>query len=1106
MDKRIIIFTCLVLGLAANALGLKTSVIEFGRSGSYSYQAAISIGLTSNTLNLYSESFGSTVTLEQLATSAGVTDHGALNGLGDDDHSVYQNTARHTSAHSAAYNNALSVSGGIGSPSNIGEHIASNRYHFSKPSLVFEVDSDGTRSYATIAAAAADADTSGGGTILVWPNINGYNEQVSLGSGVNLVGVASKNAILTCKIYYSAAGGAVISTAGSNVIMGIGIENTATGGTRNSAIHFSGSLTVYDCLLTQGVGGWGLVYGAVANRPTFDGCQLLGGEKLFYTNRGANIYRAIINKTLDEEVFTGAASNSTWSVFWCSIENQFAGDNEGLFSLDGTPGTVRMVDCIFLNAVNGLPGRLFRHDTLAGTAQIHNIGNITTIGSGAITYTPYRTYRPAFEERVVIYDNTSSVTLLLQRESGGSGNYIEVRNTAGTLKAKLDSDGIWTPSLAGVEDEAVNIGFHGTTSTLTSLQDFFRKIVSSAEIGVTTYTSNGDGSAFVSGSFGILRDSNSLDGVFGFADWAASTTLSLVDGETNHVFATYNNNSPVLDVTITESDIDGNTMVELLEIARDGNTLHFGPHGPILRDWMKKLNQFLHDNFGALRGASGLRISEVGTRNLAVTAAPRAWKELRSFGVNAFNSATSDTFTYWVRSGATTWISLKSQTQLSALYYDDGDSTAVLSANRHANSWVYSHIAENDKHVVYGRGNFTEAEALLESAPSSLPYVLDNFGVLLGRFTYKKNVNNAVDVSSAFDVQFPASQVTNHDDLSNLNTTNYSHPTDADKDTLTDGSNADTLHTHTNFNGITLDTGSINLPQDESINDGTISLTFDSTPSFDFTGAPIYAPVGSVGAPTYSFASDPNTGIYSTSNNLRIAADGTLAAAFTKTVATFPGVARYGDGTAGAPSISYGNDTDSGWYRVTANTIAAATSGVERVRISDGTSWTLTVSGYAVATMFVDATPGWSGTPMEAWAAAAAIRSDDDGNLDHKTLPAPVKTIIKKVELIETEVETDIERGGKYFVEVETEKDGRNVSMNVTMNSVALGAAKTDSVAQQAQIDDLLARIELIEDRLEIAHAEMTRGLIGATGLFLILVSIGAAIARSSRDGKRRVA
>jgi len=58
-----------------------------------------------------------------------VNDHGGLSGLGDDDHAQYLNNSRHDSRHSAAFNNALAISGAVGGDATLGAHVGNSGRH-----------------------------------------------------------------------------------------------------------------------------------------------------------------------------------------------------------------------------------------------------------------------------------------------------------------------------------------------------------------------------------------------------------------------------------------------------------------------------------------------------------------------------------------------------------------------------------------------------------------------------------------------------------------------------------------------------------------------------------------------------------------------------------------------------------------------------------------------------------------------------------------------------------------------------------------------------------------------------------------------------------------
>lgn len=120
---------------------------------------------------------------------------------------------------------------------------------------------------------------------------------------------------------------------------------------------------------------------------------------------------------------------------------------------------------------------------------------------------------------------------------------------------------------------------------------------------------------------------------------------------------------------------------------------------------------------------------------------------------------------------------------------------------------------------------------------------------------------------------------------------------------------------------------------------GTVCYTQSTTLALFSTaltaGGVINVPDGAVGAPSFSFTNDTDTGLYlSGTNALSFAAGGTLrltvdTSAITATLAWLGA-----DGSAGSPSSSFSADTNTGFYRVAADTIGVATNGTEKYRIN----------------------------------------------------------------------------------------------------------------------------------------------------------------------------
>lgn len=117
---------------------------------------------------------------------------------------------------------------------------------------------------------------------------------------------------------------------------------------------------------------------------------------------------------------------------------------------------------------------------------------------------------------------------------------------------------------------------------------------------------------------------------------------------------------------------------------------------------------------------------------------------------------------------------------------------------------------------------------------------------------------------------------------------------------------------------------------------------------------------GAVGAPSHSFTSDTDTGMYRIgANNIGIAVGGTKVIDVAGSGVTITGaitgttVAYIGDGAVGLPAWTFTNDTDCGLYRIGANNIGFSAAGAKVLDISGSG---LAVTGALSATTTVTAT------------------------------------------------------------------------------------------------------------------------------------------------------
>lgn len=115
---------------------------------------------------------------------------------------------------------------------------------------------------------------------------------------------------------------------------------------------------------------------------------------------------------------------------------------------------------------------------------------------------------------------------------------------------------------------------------------------------------------------------------------------------------------------------------------------------------------------------------------------------------------------------------------------------------------------------------------------------------------------------------------------------------------------------------------------------GVLQWSIDSTGSFSGgnTSARICLPNGTASVPSLSFLNDSNSGIYSVSDdNIGFSTGGylrwTLNPAGVLIGNTGTSSIRLPNGSVSAPSLSFSNSTDSGWYLATGNVISLSASG-----------------------------------------------------------------------------------------------------------------------------------------------------------------------------------
>jgi len=101
-----------------------------------------------------------------------------------------------------------------------------------------------------------------------------------------------------------------------------------------------------------------------------------------------------------------------------------------------------------------------------------------------------------------------------------------------------------------------------TGATYKNLQDWFTTTQSAGKIDGGEFGDNGDGTATIAAGRGIFKTSNISTSTAKFGDWTASSSVGLVDNETNYIYVE-NGATPEIKASTTKSDANNRNKILL---------------------------------------------------------------------------------------------------------------------------------------------------------------------------------------------------------------------------------------------------------------------------------------------------------------------------------------------------------------------------------------------------------------------------------------------------------------------------------------------------------------------------------------------------------------
>ena len=486
---------------------------------------------------------------------------------------------------------------------------------------------------------------------------------------------------------------------------------------------------------------------------------------------------------------------------------------------------------------------------------------------------------------------------------------------AGRLYKKTGDPGIyWKPDSAGAEVdlatagtiETKNVIIPSASGTIDRLNELLDYITSPGVLSYPSFTDNLDGTIDVGAFDVILRVSNSATAQLVTASIGATIALAMASNSVNYVYARYNSGSPDLTVTTTKSTINSNDSFIVMTVDRNGTTgLHIDDTAEEAENIPQKLQERLLGTETVERdnAAGGLVISNTGTRNLVMSTG-YLWKALTKHPIAAVDTSATSVFhaLYYNFLGAI-WVSNDTETQWNNNNYNPPgyDIPLSLTANRYVNNWFYL-TTDGIVHQIMGQAQYasvTLCEA--EGPPTSVPTYIFDSGVLIGRIIAKQGDNTPADVQITWNATFNSSVATDHNTLGNLtvgdvHTQYVYYPGRAVSQTI---------------NGSSLTGGTLTL-QSNSVDGTGVYVIGQNEHKFDKV---LQGAVGLVTAPTYSFTTDTNTGIYSSgADKLDFAVGGVqnmhMNLTYNQSLLPF----YVPNGSSAAPSYAFNGNIDCGIY------------------------------------------------------------------------------------------------------------------------------------------------------------------------------------------------
>jgi len=296
------------------------------------------------------------------------------------------------------------------------------------------------------------------------------------------------------------------------------------------------------------------------------------------------------------------------------------------------------------------------------------------------------------------------------------------------------------------------------------LEDFLNQTMSPGVIKDMLLSDGGSGTLDVDSGSGFIRISNSDISQLVSFDYTGVTGEALVDNALNWIYLDYNSGTPIVDTTVTFSDIDLHSEIILGRVYRIGTELHILQAGQRMADYntIDCKRAFEVDGFSHATGS----VTSAGTGIRTIDVTEGVWYCAHNRIVTpAVDTGAGGDFTYWYNvAGVLTADPL--ETQINNTQYDDGTDLATLTNNRYGVHWVYLD-PDGHVHIQVGTGDYLLAGAQAALVPIP-PAFISSVCFLIAKIIIQKSAAAFQSVSTTFETEYIYATPVDHNDLGNI--------------------------------------------------------------------------------------------------------------------------------------------------------------------------------------------------------------------------------------------------------------------------------------------------------------------------------------------------